>query len=198
MGKFTDTLIDPRVKDILLVIGVSGVVAASILLPALPMALKPIIDLQKQKRKDEREKEWNRFNQSRLKQSLKRLNQQKIIEIKEKNNDIYLKLTDKGKTKLLKYQLEEMMVERPPRWDSKWRLIIYDIKKEKRGVSEIFRKMLCKMEFLKLQRSVYLTPYPCDQQMEFLRQFYGLGEEVIYVVAQKIENEEVYKKYFGL
>lgn len=198
MGKFTDKLIDPKVKDILLVIGASGVVAASILLPVLPMALKPILDLQKQKRKNEREKEWNRFNQSRLKQSLKRLNQQKIIEIKEKNDGIYLKLTDKGKTKLLRYQLEEMMVEHPPRWDGKWRLIIYDIKKEKRGISEIFRKMLRKMEFLQLQRSVYLTPYPCDQQIEFLRQFYGLGEEVLYMVVQKIENEEAYKKYFSL
>lgn len=90
------------------------------------------------------------------------------------------------------------MIDKPPRWDGKWRLIIYDIRKEKRYLSEIFRSFLRKMEFLQLQRSVYLTPYKCDEQIEFLRQYYGLDKEVLYLVVEKIENEKAYKDYFGV
>lgn len=189
---------DPTVRGILLLLGAGTVLAGTILMPTLPMALKPIIDFYKKRQRENDLKQWNRFNQARLKFVLKRLHQQKVVEITEEDGVSIIKLSNKGRVKFLKYKMEEMMIDKPPRWDGKWRLIIYDIKKEKRILSEIFRSFLRKMEFLKLQRSVYLTPYKCDEQIEFLRQYYSLDKEVLYLVVEKIENEKVYKDYFGI
>lgn len=186
------------VKEILVLLGVGTFLAASIALPALPMAAKPLVDAYKKHQQQKEFKEWNRFNQTRLRQTLKRLQQQKIVEIIDENGEACIKLTDRGRTKFLRYKLEELTINRQPKWDGKWRLIIYDIKKEKRLLSEIFRNFLKKMECLKLQKSVYLTPFPCEEQIEFIRQYYGLGKEVTYIIAQKLENEQVYKDYFGI
>ncbi|RJQ31216.1 MAG: hypothetical protein C4562_06490 [Actinobacteria bacterium] len=190
--------INPTVKDVLLILGVTSFVAASLIIPGLPMVAKPFVGYYRKREKEKRFKEWEKFNQARLRSLLKRLYKQKVVDFQEKDGQTVIILTDCGRKKVLSYHLEEMMVDKPPKWDGKWRIIIYDIKKEKKIVGEIFRKFLQKMQFLKLQRSVYLTPYKCDSQIEFLRQYYGLGEEVLYIVADKVENEEVYKRYFAL
>lgn len=195
--KIQKKLENPTVRNILLLLGVDTFVAASLVIPALPMASKPIIDLYKKKQREKDLREWNRFNRYRLRQNFSRLYQQKVIEISEVNGETSIKLTDKGKSKLLKYKLEEIMITKPPKWDKKWRLIAYDIGKEKKLLSEIFRKFLQKLEFLKLQKSLYITPYPCEEQIEFLKQYYGLDENIIYIVVEKIENDKIYKEYFG-
>ncbi|MFH0936789.1 MAG: hypothetical protein V1808_00660 [Candidatus Daviesbacteria bacterium] len=190
--------INPKVVDVLIILGMSALVISSIAIPALPMTAKIIIDLYKKKKHQDELREWRHFNQARLHQMLKKLYEQKVVEVVEEKEEISIRLSEKGKTKLLKYQLENMMIEKPPKWDGKWRVIIYDIPKEKRLISEIFRRFLKKIMFLKLQKSVYLTPYPCDKQIEFLRQYYNLSKEVLYLVVQRIENEEVYKQYFDI
>lgn len=194
----SDTKIDPTTKEVLMLLGVGALILSSFVVPVLPMAVKPIIDFYERNERLKQHKVWNRFNQPRLKYLLKRLYKQKVVEIEDNEGESMVKLTDKGRRKLLKYKLEEIMIDKPPRWDGKWRIIIYDIKVQKRGLGEIFRSFLKKLEFLKLQKSIYLTPYSCKDQIEFLRQYHNLGEEVLYLEVNKLENEEVYKNYFGL
>lgn len=188
----------PNVKEVLTLLGLGVFLAASIVIPTLPMAAKPIVDLYRRKQSEEKFKLWNKFNQRRLKHLLKRLYEQKVIEVKDTEEGTQIKLTEKGRVKFLKFRLEEMMLEKPEKWDGRWRIIIYDIKKEKRIISEIFRSFLRKLKFLKLQKSVYLTPYPCKDEIEFLRQYYGLDKEVLYLELRELENENVYKEYFNL
>ncbi|MDO8570492.1 MAG: hypothetical protein Q7R97_02805 [Candidatus Daviesbacteria bacterium] len=196
--KVREALENPTVKNVLLLLGVGTFVAASLIIPTLPMASKPIIDLYKKKQREKEQKKLDRFNQWRLHQTLKRLYAQKVVEIIEENGEYSIKLSSKGQTKFLRYKLEEIMIDHPPKWDGKWRLIIYDVPKGKRIFAENFRRLLKKIECLKLQKSVYLAPYPCDKQIEFLRQYYDLSEEVLYLVVAKLENEKIYKTYFGL
>lgn len=189
--------INPTSKEILKLLGIGAVVTASVLMPGLPMALKPVLDLQKRKKKYN-QKYWSKYNYSRLNQLLKRLYAQKVIDIFEENGIPLIKLTEKGKTKLIKINLEEITLQKSPKWDGKWRLVIYDVKKDKRSMGEVFRRFLRKLYFLKLQRSVYLTPFPCKDEIEFLRQYHSLGKEVLYIEANKLENEEAYKGFFGV
>lgn len=189
---------NPTTREVLKLLGIGAIVTASVLMPGLPMAIKPVISLYKKKEKADQEKYWNRFNYSRLNQLLRRLYEQKTIDIFEENGASVVKLTEKGKTKLIKINLEEITIQRSPKWDGKWRLIIYDVKKDKRVLGEIFRRILKKLQFLKLQRSVYLTPFPCKDEIEFLRQYHNLGKEVLYIEVGKIENEGAYKGFFGI
>jgi CRISPR-associated endonuclease Cas2 len=74
----------------------------------------------------------------------------------------------------------------------------YDISKYKNNQRNNFRRILKQVHFFRLQKSVYLSPYSCSEQIEFLREYFGVGEDVQIITADKLENESVYKQYFGL
>lgn len=189
-------LINPTVKEVLKALGIVGIISASFVLPGLPMALKPIIDAKKKAEIDKQTRIWKKYNPYILKQTLKRLQGQKVIEIIEQENEPIIKLTEKGKVKLLKYNLEELDIKK--NWDGKWRLIIYDVETTKETQRNLFRRFLKKMKLYQLQKSVYLTPYECKDEIEYLRQYFGVGKEVIYLTVEKLENDIAYRKFFDI
>lgn len=185
--------IDPKVKDVLMLIGAGSFLAASVLMPGLPILAKPFLD----KKRGEEANEWKKFNSWRLKQVLKRLHEQKLVEISETNDGYTVKITEKGRRRRLKYDLDELMLT-DKKWDKKWRIIIYDVDESKKPLRNVFQRILRKLQFLQIQKSVYLTPYPCEDEIEYLRQIYSIGKEVVLLTITGFENEQAYKEYFGL
>lgn len=184
---------DPRVKEILVLLGIGTFLAASIIMPGLPIALKPFLDAKRKREMNE----WGIFNTWRLRQVLKRIHQQKLVEIVEKNGEQIVKITEKGKKKLLRFNLDKMELKNK-NWDGKWRIIIYDILTDKRGEADTFRKTLKRLKFLRLQRSVYLTPFKCYDEIEYLRQVCNINREVQILTISGLENEKAYREYFGI
>ena len=119
------------------------------------------------------------------------------MEIKEENGTAQVKITEFGEKRLLVYDLEKIQLSEA-NWDGKWRLIIYDVKKAKRTNSETFRRAILKLNLLKLQKSVYLTPFKCEDEIEYLRQLFDIGTEVQILTVGKLENETAYRRYFGI
>lgn len=187
-----------NVEMVIRLLGTGALLTATIIFPALPMALKPFFDAKREAERDRWQKEWERYNPWLLRQTLKRLYNQKIVKIIDEGDGSTVILTKKGQTRYLHYQLEDMLIKRPPRWDGKWRLIIYDIAIGKKRAQELFRQTLKRLKFFQLQKSVYLTPFPCHDEIEFLRQYYGIGEEVYYCVVEHLENDSAFRKFFGL
>lgn len=186
----TDTVkISPRVRDILLILGVMGFVSLAVLMPGLPKILTPLI--KKQYRK------WGHFNSRRLRSELKRIEKIGLIEVVEENGELIYKLTEKGRNKSFKYKLEAMDLNKN-KWDGKWRIVAYDIPKDKKNQAEAFRNLLKKMSFYQLQKSVWLTPYHCNNEIEFLKNLYSLNDNVTILTTQGLEGEQAYKSYFGL
>lgn len=185
--------IDPKVKDVLLLLGAGAFLGASLIMPGLPVVLKPFLD---EKRKKE-ENEWKKFNTWRLKQVLKRMHDQKLVEIAENRDGYIVKISENGKKKLLRYNLDEMKLD-DKKWDRKWRIVVYDIVTGKRAEREFFRKTLKQLKFLRLQKSIYLTPYKCQNEIEYVRQVCNIGNEVLVLTVSGIENEKAYREYFGL
>lgn len=185
--------IDPKVKDVLKIVGAGALITANLLIPGSTRLAAPILNNLKNKEHDD----WKKYNKWRLKQVLRRLHKQKMVEVKEEKGEQIVILTDKGRRKLLKYELNKMELQKP-KWDGYWRIIIYDIFTNKKSERYLFHKMLKKLEFLQIQRSVYLTPYPCRDEIEYLRQICRVGTEVYILQVSGIENESVYREYFGL
>lgn len=186
----TDTVkISPRARDILLILGVMGFVSLAILMPGLPKVLTPF--MKKQYRK------WGHFNPRRLRAEIKRMQKTGLLEEVEERGERIYKLTEKGKTKSFKYKLEEMSLNRD-KWDGRWRIVAYDIPKEKKNQAEAFRNLLKKMNFYQLQKSVWLTPYSCSKEIEFLKNLYFLNDNVTVLTVNGLEGEQAYKNYFGL
>jgi DNA-binding transcriptional regulator PaaX len=135
----------------------------------------------------------SQYNPYYIKRTLKRLKKQKLV---EQQGSIYL-LTTRGKRWILKYTLEDLEVPRPRSWDGKWRMVIYDVARHKAALRNIFRMTLRRLGFYNVQESVWLYPYPCEKEIGFLRDYCGMGTDVIYVIAHKIENDNIYRSHFG-
>lgn len=187
----------PGTGEIIYLLGMGTLLVAGIFMPGLGYTYRMIDRAKRSYDWEKSQKEWRKFNPYFLKYNLKRLKEQKIVEIVKENGQEIVKLTKKGHTKYLKFKLEELSLK-GKRWDGKWRIVIYDISKFKRREQNAFRYILKYINFLLLQKSVYLTPYPCEEQISYLREYFGIGDEVILLRADYIENDEIYKQYFGL
>lgn len=178
------------VKHVLLLIGAGVFLAASIVVPNLPLALKPFL-----KNREEYEA-WKRFNIPYLKRTLNRLKQQKLVEIIEEETQI-VKITESGKRRILKYAIEELALEKPRFWDRKWRLISYDIPGRQKVLRNIFREYLRSWGFYPLHESVFLHAYPCEKQVEFLREYLGIGQYIRIFKVSEIEDDKPFRDFFG-
>ena len=121
-----------------------------------------------------------------------------IEERKEKDGNLTLVLTENGKEKALSYNIEEMKIAVPKHWDEKWRIVIFDIPETLKGKREILRFRLKGLGFYELQKSVFVYPFNCYNEIEYIVEFYQIRKFVRFIVADFIDNELHLKEHFGL
>ena len=93
----------------------------------------------------------------------------------------------------------DFKLKKQKRWDRKWRLIIYDI--AERGKGKIRRQIfeLFKIAgFYRLQNSIWVYPYDCEDVIGLLKTDFGVGKEILYIIADEIENDRYLRQYFEL
>jgi len=176
----------PYAKEILYFLAGGGLLAACLVSPGLPLVLKPFIYSGKG------------YQRSRLKQTLRRLKRQKLVEVAETEDGMVVRITKEGKVRALRYKLDEMQIKKPKKWDKKWRIIIFDIPEKRKGFRDVFRKYLKQLGLYCLQRSVYVYPFPCFDEIEYLRQIFEVGLNVTYVVAETVEEDDYLRFKFRL
>lgn len=186
---------NPKVRDVLILLAGGAILGAFVVFPGLPLAFASQL---KPSREKKYKNDWKKYNPTRLRHTCKRLKSQKLIKIVDEDGIPVVKLTQRGKTKVLKYNLEEMTLNKGIKWDGKWRLIIYDVPTNKKYSAETFRYMLRKIKCFQLQKSVYLTPYPCHDEIAYLREVFDIGDNVLLLKVSKLENEDFFRQYFNL
>lgn len=128
-----------------------------------------------------------------------RLKKQGLIKTKNINGQIYISLTKEGKRKAGKYQINDLEIRKPPRWDNKWRVLIFDITNEQKIKREALRGKIKELGMFQLQKSVWIYPYDFSKEIKMLRDFFGLTEnEMQIIIADKIENDSKAKMFFKL
>ncbi|MEK7533642.1 MAG: hypothetical protein AAB542_04370 [Patescibacteria group bacterium] len=182
------------IKHVLTLIGLAGVAGITFFSPGGASLGKMIFEEHRR----EKEKEWRQYNPWYLRRSLARLHKRKLVETADDGEVQTVMLTELGKRRILKYALDELTIPKPKHWDGKWRMIIYDVDERKKKLRDIFRCALQTLGFYKLQGSIWIYPYPCEEQVTFLREYYGVGNDVLYVVATRLEDDAPYRSYFGI
>jgi len=91
-----------------------------------------------------------------------------------------------------------MEIKKPEKWDKKWRIILFDIPDKKRKERNALRHHLKKIGFYKYQESVFVHPFDCKDEMDYLIEFYNLRKFVRFVVADQLDNELELMVHFGL
>ena len=179
-GKF------PSTKDLLRMLGAAGVVGMTFAFPPTIAAVAPLI-VGKQK-----------YDNWRTKKILLQLERQKYVSpVYHKDGSVTVTITRKGLAHALTYQLDTMTLK-PVKWDGKWRVVLFDVPEKQRKLRNLFRTRLKQLSLYQFQKSIFVSPYPCFNEVEFLRALYGVQFNVQYMLAEKIENDEVLRNYFEL
>ena len=144
-------------------------------------------------------REWNKVNQQALNRAIKSLYESKLIDIKEGiNGATKITITKSGKTKSLEFKIDEMNIKKPKIWDKKWRITIFDIPEEHKKAREAVRGCFNNLGFYKLQKSVFVFPYDCEKEVDFIIEYFNVRPYVRLILAEKIDNELHLRKIFDL
>jgi len=143
-------------------------------------------------------REWKRINSTNLQKNIHSLHESKLITLQElPGGDYTYILSDKGKAKALTYKFQEMRISKH-RWDKKWRFVSFDVPEDYRKGRDALRAKLRTLGFQELQKSVFVFPYECQEEIEFLIKFFGMKKYVRYGVIEFIDNDLQLRKTFGL
>lgn len=135
----------------------------------------------------------------RMQHMVSRFQQQKYVTLEEKpDGSIVMRITKHGFVRALGYNLSTMQLKKPNMWDKKWRLVIFDVPEKHRRLRDIFRLRLKQLGLYALQESVYISPYSCFDEVEFLRELYGIAFTVRYLLVEKVEDDEYLRTHFKL
>ncbi|MBI2011916.1 hypothetical protein HYS91_04060 [Candidatus Daviesbacteria bacterium] len=168
-------------KNIILALGIVGAVSMIMIAPGLAKAI-PLLA---------------KIDVRRINQEIKRLNKRGLVEIiKRKNKVPLIKLTKEGEKKLSRYQIDKLEIERPKKWDGKWRLVVFDIPITKNYSRAVLRKKMKNLGFYKLQSSVFVHPFPCFEVLKFIRDYFGVSKEVEYMEVNSLESQDMLISYF--
>ncbi len=172
-------------KAVLQTIATAGILSVALLAPNALQVLKMFGLNKKAKTNKERS-----INLSRA-----RLVEKGLVEYSESG---MLYLTASGKKRLEKIERMEFKMKIPQKWDGKWRVLIFDIKEKKRLVRDKIRVTLNYIGFVRLQNSVWVYPYDCEDLITLLKADFGIGREVLYMIVDKIENDKSLRNHFKL
>ena len=111
--------------------------------------------------------------------------------------DRKLQLTPKGEREIRR--LEVRVAQPTPRkWDGKWRILMFDIPEYRKALRQKIRTMLRTIGFVRLQDSVWVYPYDCEDLITLLKADMRVGRDVVYLVANAIEGDARLRRNFKL
>ena len=173
------------VKQILTGLAAGGIIVASFALPNLPQIFK-LFNAQTAK------------DRYRIKRAAYSLKNEKLVNIYEKDGIDMVEITEEGRKRILKYKFDDIKITRPKKWDKYWRIIIFDIPEKFKKGRDALSKKLKDMEFYPLQKSVFVCPFECKDEIDFINEIFNTGKFVYYIVAREINNEEFLKRHYNL
>ncbi|MBI2623195.1 MAG: hypothetical protein HYW65_01295 [Candidatus Liptonbacteria bacterium] len=144
-------------------------------------------------------REWKRINQRSLREAIQRLYESKLVGIKENSDGtVRLELMDGGKKKVLEYNLDTLKVQKPERWDKLWRVVIFDIPEERKQGRYALASMLKRLGFYPMQKSVFIHPFECKDEIDFIIEVFRLKPYVCFLRVKETDIDLHLKSEFGI
>lgn len=172
-------------KGILALVAVGGVVCVGAVAPGIVKAVRSLQTLSK---KEERS----------VQSTFYRLKKNGLVQIKQSpNGKIKVFLSPEGYRHLRIYASQGMAPKKKMIWDRRWRVLIFDIPSEKSMIRDAFRNTIKGFGFYQMQKSVWVYPYPCEDEILFLAKRYGIADNVEILTVKKMVHDLEMRKIFG-
>jgi hypothetical protein len=140
-----------------------------------------------------------RFQRSLFLRDLKRLQARECLAYYElPDGSLKIVLKSRGRQIALRYKFNELRIKIPPRWDGKWRLVMFDIPHTKKSAREALRQKLKELGFYQLQKSVFIFPYECANEIDFISEVFEIRNHILLITTNDFEGAEKLKYRFGL
>lgn len=136
--------------------------------------------------------------QWRIRRSISRLEKRGFIGKKLVRGQGYYVLTPTGKERAMRYKLEKMTIKRQKKWDGLWRIVMFDIPEDKKFARRAIGHAIQKLGCLQYQKSVFITPYPCVEEIDFAGECFGVRKYIRIITAKDVEKISSIKKYFNI
>ncbi|MEK7480761.1 MAG: hypothetical protein AAB604_01500 [Patescibacteria group bacterium] len=173
-------------QDILIWIGIVGIVAIAATSPFF------IVNVLKAFKKGSQYHRKDIFN------AFYRLRKSGDLIMRTIDNQLYIELTEKGRKKASWLQVNHLAIKKQKKWNGKWWMVIFDIQERHRTKREALRGFFKRLGFLQLQKSVWIQPYDCRDEINLLREFFGLEErELKLIVADDIGDDSFVREHFN-
>src|SRR4030042_2711285 len=155
---------------------------------ALPMILREV-----------RYKIKNRQKEKAYRRSFYYLLRQGSIDVEYSGKQMHITLTKEGKKLAGKYQIDDLKIKKPKKWDGRWRILIFDIPSIHKVKREALRGKLKELGLFQLQKSVWICPYNFQNEVGILRNFFALSrDEMQIIIADAIESDREARQFFRL
>ncbi len=179
----------PMRNLILRTLAVGGVMSIALVAPKTLMLLK-YLDRGAANRK-------NMYR--RISQAIANLEHAGMVRTSGERGQRRVTLTEKGRITVETIYASEYRIPEPVFWDGKWRVVIFDIREKRRKVRSRLRLLLSNAGFLRLQDSVWVYPYPCDEFIRLVRTHLKSGTgEMLSFVAEALESDRRLREHFRL
>lgn len=131
---------------------------------------------------------------------LGRLAVQGLVTFEQHGGKKFARITDAGRNMLaIEEQKANLSLEKRKRkWDRRWRVIIFDIPERRRKTRDQLRKTMKDLSFVRLQDSVWVFPFDCEDFVALLKADLRIGAAVLYMIVEQIENDKHLRAHFGL
>lgn len=174
-------------REILKSLAIGGLIVASFALPNLPQVFS-FFGIKSSR------------DRYRMKRAIDSLQRQKLINFYEKGEEMVMEITEKGNKRILKYKFDEMRIERPRKWDGCWRIIAFDIPQRYKRARDALNRKLKEIEFYPLQKSIFICPFECRDEIDFIGEFFNVRKYLKYFLVKNLdsEDENYLKQYYNL
>lgn len=141
------------------------------------------------------------FRKKEFREASYYLRNKKYITLKRHNdkNDKYeLRITKTGADLILQKSLDEMRIPLEKTWDGLWRILMFDIPEKHKWARDALRWRLAAMGFFRMQESVFVFPYPCEGEIEFITDLFSVSQYVRIASVKDMSHDTDLRKHFGL
>lgn len=127
------------------------------------------------------------------------LDRSKYLSLKRSSGGtVEICITKKGMQQARKLCLETVRLSPSATWNRKWHLLCYDIPVKYNAARLAFHAMVLKLGMYPLQKSVWVYPYPCEAEILFVADFFGVANYINFAVADFLLDEDKLLKFFHL
>ncbi|OGZ30827.1 MAG: hypothetical protein A2931_01850 [Candidatus Niyogibacteria bacterium RIFCSPLOWO2_01_FULL_45_48] len=144
----------------------------------------------------------NRFSGNQIRDGFNNLKRKKLVEvIRTKGDKTVIRLTTKGGKRIRELVLDTLTIPKPKKWDGVWRVMIFDIPVSMNKARSAFRATIKDLGMYQLQKSVWVYPYPCEDEILFTANFFNIEKHIEIFETKYFMNkitEEVLLKEFNL